>query len=45
MALWPFCSSDANCPADIVVIHLDRAQTFERANAEIKVLGTLELGS
>ena len=45
MALCPFCSSDADWPADIVVVYLDRAQTFEQANAEIVVTGTLELGS
>lgn len=45
MALCPFCSSDADWPADIVVIYLDRAQTFEQANALIEVTGTLELGS
>lgn len=45
MALCPFCSSDADWPADIVVVYLNRAQTFEQANAEIAVTGTLELGS
>ena len=45
MALCPFCSSDADWPADIVVVYLDRAQTFEQANARIEVTGRLELGS
>lgn len=45
MALCPFCSSDADWPADIVVVYLDRAQTFEQANAEIEVTGRLEVGS
>lgn len=45
MALCPFCSSDADWPPDIVVVYLDRAQTFEQANAEIEVRGELELGS
>ncbi|TPE49867.1 hypothetical protein [Amaricoccus solimangrovi] len=45
MALCPFCSSDADWPADIVVVYLDRAQTFEQANALIEVTGTLEVGS
>ncbi|WP_290736691.1 hypothetical protein [Amaricoccus sp.] len=45
MALCPFCSSDADWPADIVVVYLDRAQTFEQANARIEVAGQLELGS
>ncbi|MFO1211063.1 MAG: hypothetical protein U1E40_17895 [Amaricoccus sp.] len=45
MALCPFCSSDADWPADIVVVYLDRAQTFEQANTLIEVTGRLELGS
>ncbi len=45
MALCPFCSSDADWPPDIVVVYLDRAQTFEQANAEIEVTGKLEVGS
>ncbi|MBS7543781.1 hypothetical protein [Ancylobacter oerskovii] len=45
MALCPFCSSDADWPDNIVVIRLDRAQTFEQANALIEVTGTLEVGS
>lgn len=44
-ALCPFCSSDADWPDDIVVVYLDRAQTFEQANALIEVTGTLEVGS
>lgn len=45
MALCPFCSTDADWPPDIVVVYLDRAQTFEQANAEIEVTGRLEVGS
>ena len=45
MALCPFCSSDADWPDDIIVIYLDRAQTFEQANDIIEVSGTLEVGS
>jgi hypothetical protein len=45
MALCPFCSSDADWPADIVVVYLDHAQTFEQANARIEVTGRLEIGS
>lgn len=45
MALCPFCSSDADWPDNIVVIYLDKAQTFEQANALIEVTGTLEVGS
>ena len=45
MALCPFCSSDADWPDNIIVVRLDRAQTFEQANALIEVAGTLEVGS
>ena len=45
MALCPFCSSDADWPDDIVVVYLDRAQTFEQANGLIRVSGRLEVGS
>ena len=45
MALCPFCSSDADWPDNIVVVYLDRAQTFEQANGLIRVNGTLEVGS
>lgn len=45
MALCPFCSSDADWPDDIIVVYLDRAQTFEQANGTIEVSGTLEVGS
>jgi hypothetical protein len=45
MALCPFCSSDADWPADIVVVYLDKAQTFEQANRQIEVRGKLEVGS
>ncbi|GGF88634.1 hypothetical protein GCM10007301_55730 [Azorhizobium oxalatiphilum] len=45
MSLCPFCSSDADWPDNIVVVYLDRAQTFEQANALITVTGKLEVGS
>lgn len=45
MALCPFCSSDADWPEDIVVVYLDRPQTFEQANGIIEVAGRLEVGS
>lgn len=45
MAICPFCSSDADWPADIVVVFLERARTFETANRLIEVRGTLEVGS
>lgn len=45
MSICPFCSSDADWPDNIVVVYLERAQTFEQANALIEVRGTLEVGS
>ena len=45
VSLCPFCSSDADWPDDIVVVYLDRAQTFEQANGQIEVTGRLEVGS
>lgn len=45
MSICPFCSSDADWPSNIVVVYLDRAQTFEQANARIDVTGRLEVGS
>ncbi len=45
MALCPFCSSDADWPDNIVVVYLDRPQTFEQANGLIRVDGRLEVGS
>ncbi len=45
MSICPFCASDADWPDNIVVIYLDRAQTFEQANALIAVRGRLEVGS
>ncbi|WP_425514881.1 hypothetical protein [Ancylobacter lacus] len=45
MSICPFCSSDADWPDNIVVVYLDRAQTFEQANRMIEVTGRLEVGS
>jgi hypothetical protein len=45
MALCPFCSSDADWPDDIVVVYLDRAQTFVQTNGPLNVEGRLEYGS
>ncbi len=33
MSICPFCSSDSDWPDNIVVVYLDRAQTFVQANA------------
>ena len=45
MSICPFCSSDADWPDNIVVVYLDRARTFEQANALIEVSGPLQVGS
>jgi hypothetical protein len=45
MALCPFCSSDADWPANIVVVYLARTQTFVQPSRIIAVDGRLEMGS
>ncbi|MDR1614046.1 MAG: hypothetical protein LBS26_00550 [Campylobacteraceae bacterium] len=45
MALCPFCSSDTDWSADIVVVYLKEHQTFVQYNAIIQVDGVLEYGS
>ncbi|MFO1075842.1 MAG: hypothetical protein U1E17_24685 [Geminicoccaceae bacterium] len=45
MSICPFCSSDADWPDNIVVVYLDRAQTFVQANAPIETRGRLQVGS
>ncbi|WP_051419616.1 hypothetical protein [Paracoccus pantotrophus] len=45
MALCPFCLSDADWPDNIVVVYLDRRQTFTQPNQMIEVTGRLERGS
>lgn len=45
MALCPFCSSDSDWPDNIVVVYLDRRQTFVQPNQTITVTGQLERGS
>ena len=45
MALCPFCSSDADWPANIVVVYLARAQTFVQPSRIIAATGRLEMGS
>lgn len=44
LALCPFCSSDADWPDDIVVVYLEKKQTFVQYNAGIRVTGTLDVG-
>lgn len=45
MSVCPFCSSDADWPADIMVVYLDKKQTFVNFNQRIRVEGTLDIGS
>lgn len=44
LSICPFCSSDADWPDDIVVVYLQKKQTFVQYNAGIRVTGTLEVG-
>lgn len=45
MALCPFCSTDADWPDNILVVYLDRKQTFTDPNQRIEAKGMLERGS
>jgi hypothetical protein len=45
MSICPFCGSDADWPADIVVVKLDEPVTALPFDSPIKVTGTLELGT
>ncbi len=45
LSICPFCSSDADWPEDIVVVYLNKKQTFVQYNAGIVVEGVLEVGS
>jgi hypothetical protein len=45
MALCPFCSTDADWPENILVVYLDRKQTFTQPNQLIEAKGILERGS
>lgn len=45
MALCPFCSTDADWPDNILVVYLDRKQTFTDPNQPIRAHGLLERGS
>ena len=45
MALCPFCSTDADWPDNILVVYLDRKQTFTKPNQPIEARGVLERGS
>lgn len=45
VALCPYCDSDADWPADIVVVYLKKKETFRQPNRAITVTGRLEVGS
>lgn len=45
MALCPFCSTDADWPDNIMVVYMDRKQTFTDPNVRIEARGRLERGS
>ncbi|NVO14771.1 MAG: hypothetical protein HXX10_12105 [Rhodoplanes sp.] len=45
MALCPFCQSDADWPADIVVVYLDRTTPLLGGGEAVVVRGRLEVGS
>jgi hypothetical protein len=45
VSLCPFCNSDADWPADILVIYLKNGQIFSQRNRPIDVTGRLEMGS
>ncbi|KAA0968480.1 hypothetical protein FPY71_16450 [Aureimonas fodinaquatilis] len=44
MALCPFCSTDADWPDNILVVYLNRQQTFVQFNRPIEASGVLEYG-
>ena len=45
MAICPFCQSDADWPADIVVVYLDRATPMFSGGEAVAVRRRLEVGS
>lgn len=45
VSICPFCSSDADWPADIVVVYLKDAVGFVQDGAAVSVTGVLQLGS
>ena len=44
VALCPFCNSDADWPADIIVVYLASEQDFVQNNQPIEVTGIIEIG-
>jgi hypothetical protein len=45
VSLCPFCNSDADWPADILVVYLREDRTFVQLNRPLVVTGRLETGS
>jgi len=45
VSLCPFCNSDADWPADILVIYLKSDTIFVQKNRPLAVTGRLEIGS
>lgn len=45
LAICPFCSSNADWPADIVVISMPKNKTIEPTEHPLKITGTLSVGS
>jgi hypothetical protein len=45
LSLCPFCQSDAEWPADIVVVYLRRVMPLTDAGARVRVEGRLDIGS
>jgi hypothetical protein len=45
LAICPFCQSDADWPADIIVVQLKGASPLVSAGTRVRVTGTLEIGS
>jgi hypothetical protein len=45
LSLCPFCQSDADWPADIVVVYLRREMPLTDAGTRVRVQGRLEIGS
>jgi hypothetical protein len=45
VSLCPYCNSDADWPADIIVVYLSKDEVFRQRNRTIRVTGRLETGS
>jgi len=45
VSLCPFCQSDAEWPADIVVVYLRKGTSLTSNQDPVEVIGTLEVGS